>query len=72
MLRVIVIIVGVVLAAIGGVIAFRAYFEPASAVIISSQGVQELPDTFRLVEGVVLFIVGAALAFTTAVRRARR
>lgn len=73
MLRAFAIIFGIVLAAVGGVIAYRALFlEPASAVVISSGGVRELPDTFRLVEGIVLLIVGAAIAFTTALRRPRQ
>jgi hypothetical protein len=73
MLRAFCIIFGIVLAAIGGVIAYRALFlEPASAVVISSRGVRELPDTFRLVEGIVLLIVGAAIALTTALRRPRQ
>lgn len=73
MLRAFAIIFGIVLAAVGGVIAYRALFlEPASAVVISSRGVRELPDTFRLVEGIVLLIVGAAIAFTTALRRPRQ
>jgi hypothetical protein len=73
MLRAFCIIFGIVLAAVGGVIAYRALFlEPASAVVISSRGVRELPDTFRLVEGIVLLIVGAAIAFTTALRRPRQ
>ena len=73
MLRAFCIIFGIVLAAIGGVIAYRALFlEPASAVVISSKGVRELPDTFRLVEGIVLLIVGAAIAFIAALRRPRQ
>jgi hypothetical protein len=70
MLRAFAIIFGIVLAAVGGVIAYRALFlEPASAFVISSRGVRELPDTFRLVEGIVLLIAGAAIALTTALRR---
>jgi hypothetical protein len=73
MLRAIAIILGIVLAAVGGVIAYRAFFlDPASAFVISSKGVRELPDTFRVVEGIVLLIVGAAIAFTAAVRKARK
>lgn len=69
MLRPIAIILGIVLAAVGGVIAYRAFFlEPSAAVVISNSGVRELPDTFRLVEGIVLLIVGAAIAFTAARR----
>jgi hypothetical protein len=64
------IIFGIVLAAVGGVIAYRAFFlEPSSAVVISNAGVRDLPDTFRVLEGIVLLIVGAALAFTAARRK---
>ena len=73
MLRAIVIILGIVLAAVGGVIAYRAFFiEPSAAVVISERGVRELPDTLRVAEGIVLFLVGAAVAFAAAVRRPRR
>jgi hypothetical protein len=73
MLRAIVIIFGIILAAVGGVIAYRAFFiDPAAAVVISERGVRELPDTLRVVEGVVLLIVGAAVAFAAAVRKKRR
>jgi hypothetical protein len=72
-LRIIVIIFGIVVAAVGGVIAYRAFFlEPAAAVIISERGVRELPDTLKVVEGVVLLIVGAAIAFLAAVQHARK
>ncbi|HEY3038271.1 MAG TPA: hypothetical protein VGJ66_06015 [Pyrinomonadaceae bacterium] len=72
MLRVVAIILGIVVAAIGGVIAYRAFFiEPSSAVVISNEGVRELPNTFKVVEGIVLLIVGAAIAFAAAVRKAR-
>lgn len=73
MLRPIVVICGIVLAAVGGVIAYRALFlEPSAAVVISREGVRQLPDTFRVVEGIVLLIVGAAIAFTAAVRKPRQ
>jgi hypothetical protein len=72
MLRAIAVIFGIVLAAVGGVIAYRAFFlEPTAAVVISNEGVRELPDTFRIVEGLVLLIVGAAIAFSAAVRKTR-
>jgi hypothetical protein len=73
MLRAIAIILGIVLAAAGGVIAYRAYFlEPAAAVIISERGVEQLPDTYRMIEGIVLLILGAAMAFFAARRRRNR
>jgi hypothetical protein len=73
MLRAIVTIFGIVLAAVGGVIAYRALFvEPSAAIILSERGVRELPDTFRVVEGTVLLIVGVAIAFSAALRKPKR
>lgn len=73
MLKAIAIIFGIVLAAVGGVIAYRAFFlDPSSAVVISSEGVRELPNTFRVVEGMVLLIVGAAIAFSAALKKPRQ
>ena len=73
MLRVIAIILGIVIAAIGGVIAYRAYFlEPAAAVMISDRGVQELPNTYRTIEGLVLLVLGAVMAFYAARRKRYR
>jgi hypothetical protein len=70
MLRPILIILGIVLAAVGGVIAYRALFlEPSAAIVISDSGVHQLPDYFRVVTGVALLIVGAAIAFISALRR---
>jgi hypothetical protein len=72
-MRPIAIIFGIALAAVGGVIAYRAFFlEPSAAIVISSSGVRELPDTFRVVEGIVLLIVGAVIAFLAAVRKPRQ
>ena len=73
MLRAVAIVCGIVLAALGGVLAYRALFlEPSAAVVISNEGVRELPNTFRIIEGLVLLIVGAAIAFTAAVRKPKR
>lgn len=73
MLKAIAIIFGIVLAAVGGVIAYRAFFlDPSSAVVISSEGVRELPNTLRVVEGIVLLIVGAAIAFSAALKKPRQ
>jgi hypothetical protein len=72
MMRIVATIFGIVLAAVGGVIAYRAFFlDPSTAVIISNEGVRELPDTFRVIEGIVLLIVGAAIAFTAALKTPR-
>ena len=70
MLRIIAIVFGIVIAAVGGVVAYRAYFlEPSAAVIITNTDVREIPDTFRVVSGMVLLIVGAAVAYTAALRK---
>jgi len=72
MLRIIFMIFGIVLGAVGGVIAYRAYFlEPTAAIVISNEGVRELPNTFRIVGGLLLLLVGAGLAFTAGVRKPR-
>jgi len=69
-LRIIAIIFGIVIAAAGGVVAYRAYFlEPSAAIIITNTDVRELPNTFRVVGGIVLLIVGAAIAYTAALRK---
>jgi len=73
MLRLVVIIFGIVLGAVGGVIAYHAFFlEPSAAVVISNEGVRELPDTFRVIEGIVLLVVGAGMAFTAALKSPRQ
>jgi hypothetical protein len=70
MLKPVAIIFGVVIAAVGGVIAYRAYFlDPAAAVVISESGVRELPDTFRVITGLVMLVIGAVIAFTAARRK---
>ncbi len=70
MLRIIVVIFGIVLGAVGGVVAYRAYFlEPSAAVVITNTEVRELPDTFRVVSGLALLLIGAAIAYTAALRK---
>ena len=51
-MRVIGIIVGLLVAAIGGVIAYRAlYVEPSAGVIVTPDSVREFPNTLRLASG---------------------
>ncbi|HEY6230010.1 MAG TPA: hypothetical protein VIW64_01990 [Pyrinomonadaceae bacterium] len=72
MLRPIIVVCGIVLAAVGGVIAYRAIFlEPSAAFVVSNEGVREIPNTFRIIEGLALLIIGAVIAFFAAVRRGR-
>ncbi len=70
-MRYIVIIAGIVLAAIGGVIAYRALFlEPTAAVVITSSGeVRDLPNYARIIGGSLLLVLGAAMAFVAATRK---
>ena len=69
-MKLILVIIGIVLAATGGVIAYRALFlEPSAAVVISNTGIRELPNYTRVVGGIVLLITGAAVAFFTAIRK---
>jgi len=73
-MRAFVILVGIVLAAAGGVVAYRAVFvEPGDVVVISETAgrVRELPDMLRLVGGLVLLFVGAGVAAAAARRRPR-
>ena len=71
-MRIIGIIVGIAIATVGGVIAYRAFFlEPSSAVVITETDVRELPNTARVVGGMALLVIGTALAFFAARRRSR-
>jgi hypothetical protein len=73
MFRAIIVVFGIVLAAVGGVIAYRAFFlDPAAAIVISNEGVRELPNTFKIVGGLALLVLGASISFFTAIRKAKR
>jgi hypothetical protein len=69
-LRVALIIFGIVLAAAGGVLAYRSYFvEPSAAVLITGTTVRELPNMGRVGAGLLLLAAGAAIALFAALRR---
>ena len=71
-MKVIFLIVGLVIATAGGVIAYRALFlEPSAAVVVTETDVRELPDTLRVAGGIAMLVVGASLAFFGA-RRGRQ
>ena len=73
MVRILLIIFGIVIAAVGGVVSYRAYFlAPPEAIVITDSGVREVPDYFRVVSGLILLIVGAAIAYTAGIRRNRK
>ena len=72
-MRIFIIIAGIILAAVGGVTAYRAFFlEPSTAVVISESGVRELPDYFKVATGLALLVIGAMLAVGAATRRRQR
>ena len=69
-MRAIVTVFGIVLAAAGGVLAYRSYFvEPSAAVVITDTAVREVPDMARVAIGLLLLAAGAALALSAALRR---
>ena len=70
--RAAVILLGIALAAAGGVVAYRAaYVEPRTAVVVSEEGVRERPNTPRVAGGLALLFIGAGLAFYAARRRSQ-
>ena len=71
-MRIAVIILGVAVAAAGGVIAYRALFvEPHAAVVITDTSVRELPNMTRAAVGLVLLAAGVSVALFAALRRRR-
>ena len=70
MARILLIIFGIVIAAVGGVLSYRAYFlAPPEAIVITDSEIREVPDYFRVISGLILLLVGAAIAYMSAVRR---
>ena len=69
-MRIIGIIIGLAVATIGGVIAYRAYFlDPSAAIVITETNIREVPNTMRVASGIALVVMGAAIAFFAARRR---
>jgi len=65
--RTIAVIFGIILAAIGGAIAYRALFlEPTATYIVTNTEIRNLPNTFRVAGGIALLITGACIAFLSA------
>jgi hypothetical protein len=68
--RIIGLITGIIIAAAGGVIAYRALFlEPSAAVVITNTDIREVPNTLRVTGGIIMLIAGMALAFFAARRK---
>jgi hypothetical protein len=71
-MKALLLIIGIMLATVGGVITYRAlYVEPKSAVIITETDVRQLPNYARVVGGALLFVGGTALALYAATRRVK-
>jgi hypothetical protein len=71
-MKALLLIVGLLLATVGGVITYRAlYLEPRSSVVITNTDIRELPNYTRVVGGALLFVGGSALALFAAVRKVR-
>lgn len=71
-MKALLLIVGLLLATVGGVITYRAlYLEPRSSVVITNTDIRELPNYTRVVGGALLFVGGTALALFAAVRKGR-
>lgn len=69
-MKALILIVGIMLATIGGVITYRAlYVEPKSVVVITESDIRQLPNYARVVGGALLFVGGTALALFAATRR---
>jgi hypothetical protein len=71
-MKVLLLIVGILLATAGGVITYRAlYVEPKSAVVITETEIRQLPNQARVIGGALLFVGGSALALYAATRKRR-
>ena len=69
-MRIALIIIGVIVAAAGGTLAYRSFFlEPNAAVVISDTQVREVPNMARVAGGLLLLLLGAGVAFFAALRR---
>ena len=70
MFRVIGFILGLAVAAGGGVIAYRALFlEPSAAIVVTNTDIREVPNTLRVTGGMIMLVAGMALAFYAARRK---
>lgn len=73
MIRLILILISIVIATAGGVIAYRALFlEPSAAVVITSTETREIPNYARVIGGMALLLAGSAAAVFAAMKGARR
>ena len=69
MARAIITILGIIVAAVGGLVDYRAAFnEPRAAVVVTESSVREVPNLWRIGLGLVVLVLGTLVA----VRAARR
>ena len=69
-MKVLLLIVGILVATAGGVITYRAlYVEPKSGVVITETGTREIPNQARVISGALMFVGGTALAIFAATRK---
>lgn len=69
-LRVVAFIFGLVMAAAGGVMAYRALFiEPSAALVITNTDVHEVQNWWKAAGGILMLLIGASLAFLAARKR---
>lgn len=71
-MRIVALILGLMVAAWGGVIAYRAFFleTGVTAVINTSTGaVHEYPNLLRATGGLLMLVIGACIAFFAARRK---
>lgn len=69
-MKIVLIIFGIVVAAFGGVMFYRAlYLEPTAAVVITNTEIREVPNTMKVIGGAAMFVGGATLAFLAARRK---
>ena len=71
-MKALLLIIGIMLATIGGVITYRAlYVDPKSAVVVTETEIRQLPNYGRVIGGALLFVGGTALALFAAVRKVK-
>ena len=71
-MKALLLILGIMLATVGGVITYRAlYVEPKTTVVITDTEIRQLPNYTRVVGGALLFVGGTALALFAAVRKVK-
>ena len=69
-MRLVALIIGLAVAAWGGVVAYRALFlDPATTVVITGESVREYPDMMRTAFGFLMLVGGASLAFFASRRK---